>query len=132
MIKIWIDEDGDVWIRASYDAEFVDALKDAIPFKKRRWLPGEKAWVCSGGFLDDIIGIASAFFPGAKLGNAPKQPKRRDGPWQEIGKMMGPEEYKSLFRALAKKCHPDTGGSNKKMVRLTELFNELGKEKNEK
>ena len=130
MIKIWMDEDGDVWVKASYDAEFVEALKDAIPFKKRKWDPQEKVWVCSGGFLNDILGIASAFFPGAKLGQDPKRRRvKKDGAWEEVRRMMGPEEYKSLFRTLAKRYHPDAGGSDKEMMKLTELFNELGKQR---
>lgn len=130
-IKIWMDEEGAVCIKASYDADFIDALKDAIPFKKRRWDPEEKVWICSGGFIDDILGIAGAFFPGAKLGKGPRSTvigekrKKEDGAWNKLQKLMGPEEYKSLFRILAKKCHPDTGGSHQKMLKLTELWGQF-------
>jgi hypothetical protein len=46
--------------------------------------------------------------------------------FREMVSLLTSEDYKGIYRVLAKRFHPDTGGSHEKMLKLNQLFERLG------
>jgi hypothetical protein len=103
-----------------YDAELVAALKNAVPGRHRRWDGERKAW------LFNLRGWPSAervFQEYGLLEGGHTPPAAWDV--LHLKPTAPPELVTAAYRTLAKKCHPDTGGSNERMRELNKAYAEL-------
>jgi hypothetical protein len=58
---------GEIELRFPYAADLVDALKEAIPLRHRRWDPDEKRWLITDPHTQTAINLLVAHFPNAEI-----------------------------------------------------------------
>lgn len=118
-----------------YHPGLVDDLKDSIPYRCRSYTPSTKTWLVFGGYQDLAIDILLDYFPDAET------PRRSNAKPQSDGPAHGSDPFAVLhllptapralvdaaYRTLAKSAHPDLGGSDQAMRRLSEAHEALSR-----
>ena len=61
---------GEIEIRCPFSAAFVDALKEAIPARHRRWDPDDVVWCITGPHVGSAVDLLLAHFPAANVPDA--------------------------------------------------------------
>lgn len=112
----------------------VEAWKEAIPWRSRGYDPDTRAWRFLPGFQEIAIRLLLQHFPDAELPSSRYQRTPHATP-------AGTDHFAVLhllpsapaqlvdaaYRTLAKLCHPDVGGSDATMRRLTEAHQTLSR-----
>ena len=131
-------------VRAPYNEDFKEFLKQHIPWQFREWRPVEKAWWVSREYVSDLLDMCHHFFAHVEEVNGstdytghahrkkeppPKRPstKQYKGPHATLYLLPeAPKEVvKAAYRVLAKTLHPDLGGSNGEMQELNRAYKEI-------
>lgn len=145
MRGFYVREPHQVTVITPYRQEFVEELKDAIPYRSRSFDPEFRTWTVRQPYVDSTLEIAAQHFdgmrrlyaeqpaPSTESGHAIEECLRRvrlyyreeailyvihDAPWPVI---------QAAFRATAKLAHPDTGGSNEAMTLVNLAYETLCK-----
>jgi hypothetical protein len=137
---VWINV-FEVELSTPYNADFVAALKGAIPARHRRWDPESKAWSVFGNsrqWADHAVALLLDYFPNAHIA---ERPERTPGPWQacpphalatdpdfaalHLLPSAPPALVVAAYKILAKYCHPDRGGTEEQMRSLNLAMDHL-------
>lgn len=102
--------DQEIWCRTPYDAEFINELKDSIPFPHRRWNPAERVWIIDTLFEHELLDLCDRFFDDVRSNR--DQPKNQHtGATVYASLFLTPDApmpvVEAAYRALAKLWHPD-------------------------
>jgi hypothetical protein len=62
MYGFWVREGATVRLITPYDPEFVNGLKERIPWRYRTYDPEAKQWIVRAPYVDDALGLASATY----------------------------------------------------------------------
>lgn len=111
------------------------AWKAAIPSHFRDYNPDTKVWRFWGGYEDVAATILLRFHPDADVSRSRQRQTQTSGgrPANDHFAVLhllpsAPREVvDAAFRALAKRAHPDHGGTDAAMLRLTEAHDALSR-----
>jgi hypothetical protein len=109
-----------------YCPPMLEDLKAAIPYRFRNWDPTGKVWTIDPAYVDVAIAVLLHHFPDASV------PRRGRTDTTTNSAPAGNDPFALLhllpsaprevidasFRALAKSCHPDRGGTDARMREL--------------
>jgi len=125
--KVWISEHGTVKIRAPYQPSFVSYLKQ-FPKSKRRWLSEEKIWEVEYELLRPVLSLLHQFYREVIVIETGLETKGQtvDG-WTRLRSLITADDLSAIHRLLAKRHHPDTGGSSQRMTEINSCFEEINK-----
>ena len=121
--------DGWVVVRTPYNAVFLDAFKQAIPYTAREWQPTAKTWRIAPDWADALIDLVDEH-GGTVIDKRP--PPQTGG---SVPKALGEacallhvapdaplEVAQAAYKAMARKHHPDIGGDTTTMQALNEAI----------
>lgn len=134
-----VNVDGSVTIRFTYCPAVIDAFKRQIPKAFRVYAAHEgKAWTVRQPYVDEAITLLLRHFPDAQRDAA----HHSHAGWSErttpppatdhfATLHLLPSAPRALvdaaYRTLAKSAHPDRGGSDAAMRRLSEAYDTLSR-----
>ena len=109
-------QDGRIFIRTDYDADFVDAFKKMVPPKHRSWKPKpEKVWTCDPAYLDQLHALCEKYFHDVSVmesnGNGEASDVDGANPYELFLRHCPNDYLKKIHRAIVAAVHPDKGGS---------------------
>lgn len=142
--------EGRVYVETSYDKDWVNDIKIAVPQHKRWWEPQVGIWAFDASFYQCVLHITQLHFGGdivdatggvgepqdmqwkARLeGRAPAAPKplRNETPRSILFVTDDAPDYviTAAYRALAARMHPDKGGTDADMQKLNAAYSILTK-----
>lgn len=160
MRGFWVREVGGVRLLTPYVAEFVPALKEAVPFRYLHWDANAKSWVVKQPYVDSALTVAGEYYdrmtelslPGSDQGAAPSPPPGARPAHNiqqclnEVRRVWGEEAalyllpgapwevVQAAYRTLAKLYHPDTGSpaaSHEAMSRVNGAYGLLSRRQRE-
>jgi len=133
-----------------YLKEFVECLKEAIPYRSLRWEPDTKSWVVKHPYINDALEVASEFYERMdelRLADGQAEPspsasssasshdtiecvrRVREVYREEAVLHLLPnaplEVIVAAYRAMAKLVHPDLGGSHEHMKAVNGAYETL-------
>lgn len=115
-----------------YSPEMVAAIKANIPSRQRTWKPDLKQWWFKPGQLPSIEALArlhcGAVAYVRRDGDLePAVPAETAAAYRALYLVPGapPELIKAAYRILAKRVHPDAGGTTEQMQRVNAAYAEL-------
>lgn len=107
----------------------------AVPARKRKWDPNSKQWLFRHDLLDAIIGIVEALgltyafgdIAGDEKANHRNLPMSRAQAAAALYLLPTAPDFvvSAAYRAMAKHCHPDAGGSTEQMQRINAAMEAL-------
>ena len=117
-------------VRWDYNEPMVDAIKQYVPSRLRRWQPAHKRWVVTAAALDTVCALADAYCGGWV------EVVRADGPPAATAAADAyavlhllptapPAVVKAVYKALSKLEHPDRGGDTAQMQRINAAYHRL-------
>lgn len=122
-VRLTTEPDGRICLESAYDEVFVADLKRTIHYSGREWHPARKRWLISALYADDLITLLESW--GATIHDAREQDSSRASadPFAHLPPALS-QAYtalyllptaplfvaESVYRAVAKQTHPDTGG----------------------
>jgi hypothetical protein len=125
---------GEAVLSFPYSAAMVAALKAAIPYRFRDWDPVGKTWTIDPAYVDVAMEMLLEHFVDAET---PRRGRTRPTPAAppagnpfavlHLLPSAPREVIDASFRALAKSCHPDAGGTDAAMRELTEAHDLLAR-----
>lgn len=120
--KYWLDEEkGVLVVRTPFSASFLHYIKLHIPKEYRRWNPQSKLWEFEVEQIEKVLLILKKCFDKViELSSIINQPVKENS--DNLFSIIDKDDIKSIYRLLAKKYHPDKGGSNKKMTAINSYF----------
>lgn len=128
-----------------YSPEFLEALKKAVDYPTRRWVPEEKVWLIKAAAYEKVDKLLRKHFPKMEFRisdkavrlvkrrykervvlPAPKEPKSW-GPYRElyVNDDAPQQVVIAAYKALARMYHPDLGGSTEAMTRVNRAFESI-------
>jgi DnaJ-domain-containing protein 1 len=123
MIATIIYQENEIWVRASYNQEFVDWIKGEVMINCRHWNKENDAWVISYSYEDDLIvecfklfsavykvGKRSVKKTGPRAWKRPKQSPLDSRTAYDVFHLQPsapPELINAAYRVMAKLYHPD-------------------------
>ncbi len=117
-----------------YRAEVVQAIKDFIPAPGREYLPGEKAWLISPGWVHSALDTLRWYFDEVQLiehdqPSTPTPIRKTDPDYAALWLLPGApaEVVRAAYRALARLHHPDVGGGTPEMQTINASYKSLQK-----
>lgn len=124
-----VNPDGSVTMRFTYHPAPIQAFKDQIPAAFRRYAPSDgKSWTVDAEYSDEAITILLRYFPNAEAEFTRQSRTHAKTQTQQTGSdpyavlhllpSAPPELIGAAFRVLAKKVHPDAGGTDAGMREL--------------
>lgn len=119
------------YIISSYDADFVQSLKNHLPPSMRRWDPMDKIWLIHELYLDDAIELMDQYFDDYEIDIPEPLQNQNQGPYGILFLLPNaPNELvKSAYRTLSMRYHPDKGGSTETMARLNQAYEDIKNER---
>lgn len=127
-----------------FNREFVDALKDAIPYMGRRYHPDSRTWTVDREYEDDLRALVSEYWtvetlypnvrqtPSTPPCNTTQCLGRVRAQWPHHTALgLWPEAPACLvlaaYRALAREYHPDhrSGAGHEQMVTINRAYDAL-------
>lgn len=103
---------------------FLAEFKQAIPHRDRKWVPATREWFLRADVISAVESLLMAHSIAIKIetGHHTAPPHRMDRA-QALAAMYlradAPDYLiPAVYRAMAKKLHPDAGGSTEQMQRL--------------
>ncbi len=113
-------------IQFDYDPDFIEALKDKIPGRSRRWLPEKKWWVFREEVMDQVLALA--YIHVGRVVHV--EPDEEEAPVEAYAELhllptAPPAVVAAAYKALAKLAHPDKGGDKVKMQRINQAYAQL-------
>lgn len=151
MRGFWVREIGGVRLLTPYSSDFIDALKQAVPFRSLHWDREAKSWIVKQPYVEAALDVASDYYdsltelrlPGATGADRPSAPPPSNHSGSqclaEVKRVWSQEAALHLlpgapgpvvhaaYRALALLCHPDKGGSHERMVEINNAYGLLKK-----
>ncbi len=117
-----------------YRAEVVQAIKDFIPAPGREYLPGERAWLISPGWVHSALDTLRWYFDEVQLiehdqPSTPTPIRKTDQDFATLYLLPGApaEIIRAVYRELARLHHPDKGGQTAKMQAINAAYQTLQK-----
>jgi len=103
----------------------IETLKTRIPQRRRKWSPGTKQWLVTSEMLDTLIatvqhfGLTYAFDDDQKQAHR-QMPMSRTAAAATLYLLPSAPPYvvDAVYRAIAKRMHPDRGGSTEQMQQI--------------
>lgn len=131
-----LDNDRYPWrweLAFDYSPQMVQAIKDNIPSRSRRWCPERKVWWFQAGMLSSIEALARAHCGSVQYvtdrgdGEAQLVPADQAAAFKALHLLpSAPDEVvRAAYRAMCKLHHPDAGGTTREMQRVNEAFGVL-------
>jgi len=119
-----------------YRAEVVQAIKDFIPAPGREYLPGERAWLISPGWVPSALDTLRWYFDEVQLieyeadsyrRSEPTPIRKSDPDYAALFLLPGApaELVRAAYRTLAKAHHPDRGGTTAQMQAVNAAYEAL-------
>lgn len=126
-------------LECGYNPDFVSALKNSIPSKKRYYDAGDQTWYVVADQYEKLAILLDRYFDDTILINFPAQTADSDA-WTQLWLVEGAplEVIRAAYKALALLHHPDKGGDPEVMTRVNVAYKELlgelanGKDEEEK
>lgn len=110
----------------------IDELKEAVPSRDRKWDPGGRRWLLRSMVeVETVCSILSgwgvAYEHDAQSAPAPAPADA----WAELYLRPGAPDFviDAVFRAMAKRAHPDAGGTHEEMIRINSAAERLRQNK---
>jgi len=116
----------------SFCREFVFFLK-SLPAETRTFNSITKTWTFEEEHLDAVSTRARSLFDSVRVESRVPPPTQSfvsgtDGLILDFVRELPKEALHSAYRAAARECHPDRGGSNERMLRLNSLWEQIKRE----
>jgi hypothetical protein len=130
---IWL-QDGWIFIRSDYCAEFVQGLKDYIPPAHRKWRQEDRLWTVAPTHLKLLRDILRRF--GYSVADyvveepARKKPVAVMSPYDELLSALPDQALKKAYKAIIAVVHPDAGGDHETAVRVNRAWERICKLRN--
>ncbi len=119
-----------------YRAEVVQAIKDFIPASSREYVPGEKAWLISPGWVHSALDTLRWYFDEVQLidHDQPSSPTPIRTANSAYGALYLAPNAPSfivdiVYRELARKHHPDHGGDLEAMTAVNLAYEQIRRRK---
>lgn len=118
--RLTLEADGAVCLESTYDATFVEGLKQALPYGGRNWNPDRKRWIVSALYIEDLLRYLSHV--GAQVQDdrtssgpvipIPAMPPALRQAFDALYLAYNAPLYvaEQVYRGLSKVYHPDRGG----------------------
>jgi DnaJ domain len=125
-----------------YSAEFIEALKAAVPWRYRSFDGEAKHWIVRQPYVDVALDVAGQYYemtqyfttqdasPSTPLHPVEECLRRVQAMWREHADLyVLPHApwtvIQAAYRALALLVHPDRGGSHQRMVEVNRAYQGL-------
>lgn len=116
-----------------YSADMVDAIKAQIPSRQRKWIPARKVWWFQAGQLASIEALGrmhcgSVIYLAERTDSDVQMvPAEQAAAYRTLHLLpSAPDELvKAAYRILAKRLHPDAGGSTDGMQHVNAAYSLL-------
>ena len=123
---------GDVTLRFPYNARLVNLLKAEIPANARSYEPADKTWTVTAAYANRAVDLLRRRVPdapierlGTRPGTAPQHHIARPFAVLHLVPTAPPELVDPAYRTLARRCHPNTGGTDEAMRALNKARDAL-------
>ena len=133
-------------IRCKYNKDFIDRLKQAIPYTDRGWDGTTRTWAFLEAWLpvverlvEDSLFAAILFTSKAEAEAEEARYRAEELPSEPVTKankaaiafvdLCTPEALKAAYRIAIAKLHPDAGGDHAKAAEFNQAYQSLLKEK---
>jgi hypothetical protein len=123
---------GYVKITFRYRAEVIQAIKDFIPAASREYLPSEKAWLISPGWVHSALDTLRWYFDEVQIieqgqPSTPTPIRKTDPDFAALWLLPGApaEVVRAAYKALARLHHPDIGGGTAEMQTVNAAYAKL-------
>ena len=107
-------------LRTPYHERFIASLKEAIPWRSRKWNPEERCWEVRRVWEGEVLTLLSDYFDETRktYSEAQARPTPQYGEWDLLYLRPGapPELVEAAYRTLAKLWHPDTRPESEREV----------------
>jgi hypothetical protein len=122
-----------------YSPAMVQALKDNIPSRQRKWMPERKEWWFKPGMLAGVRALAERhcgrvqYVTEGDAGEDVLVPAQDATAYRTLHLLPSapPELVRAAYKVLAKRCHPDAGGSTQAMQRINAAYAVLARSQEE-
>jgi len=114
---------GFVTVVSPYDKRYVENLKFSIPYPHRQWNVNDKTWDVSETYLEELIKLLKLYYDDVST-DLIQHESVNDNPFVEVLKLVAKDDLDKVYKALAFAVHPDRGGTEESMKRLTEAYEE--------
>lgn len=117
-----------------YNQDWLNRIRSAIPELMRAWNSNDRCWEIDPDYADAAEEITTDCFDDVdhmeeEIPPPPKPPdvvySGYDWLREFIYDFVAPGDLKELHRKAAMRCHPDKGGSDERMRRLTEVWEKV-------
>lgn len=117
-------------LRFPYDRLMVDTIKQVVPPRSRAWRPEGKYWTVDHPFAERMVVLLRQRFgdvliDGEAVTTTPIRGTDRDFAELHLLPSAPPDLVQVVYRHLAKRHHPDTGGDTATMQRLNDAYSAL-------
>ncbi|MFZ3064683.1 MAG: J domain-containing protein [Nitrospirota bacterium] len=116
---IWI-EDGLIYLIAPYNELFLNELKLAIPKAYKQWDQEGRVWLIHEKYLSALIGIAFKYFKVKSM-----QQQQQNTSYKRLLCNLNKQGLKAVWRQVALRLHPDTGGSHYAFIEAQQAYKQL-------
>lgn len=147
MTTLLLEKYSDKWIKlisSNMSSRFVNVLRYSLKQNFRRWDPVSNTWIVHYSQINPLVKSARRHFEKVNYSQLPTQwqilaagadipidlPDVKSKDWYSllfVTDTAPVEVIKAAYKALSRKYHPDTGGSQEKMTQLNEAYNEINK-----
>lgn len=139
-IRIWWDTSCQAYrVVTPYNRDFIEALKQLMPFSDRAWDGASKMWTISEKFLGPVSTLAEKFFHTKPTIVSKAQAESAQTPRAVLGtplaeacekffRLCPQDAMQKAYRNAAVVLHPDHGGDMQKMSELNSLWQRISKE----
>jgi hypothetical protein len=122
--KVWLNEEkGVICARFPYKIKVIEEIRKKIPKGKKSWNPTDKIWEFSVEAVNLVVQIMTENFQKVVdlTQAAPPMPISQNGS-DPLLSLLDEDDVQRIYKLLAKKYHPDTGGDSDKMARINQIF----------
>src|SRR5215218_6922978 len=110
-------------LQAPYDQDFLEDLKQMIPYQYRKWVPETKAWLV-GCCRAELVSICRAHYDRVIIHD--ENVEAHTSNWAAAMFAELPSHlHHPVYRALARVLHPDKGGDLDSMQALAAAYAEM-------
>ena len=133
-IRIWWDTSCQAYrVVTPYNKDFVEALKQLMPFSNRAWDSQTKMWTVTENYLGPVAALAEKFFRVKPTIVTEAQAEAvlatpLSEACEKFFRLCPQDAMVKAYRNAAVVLHPDHGGDMAKMSELNSLWQRISKE----
>ena len=110
-------------IEFDFNQAMVDAIKTKIPSRARSWKPERRQWWFRDDVMDMVLALAMLHSGRyVHVESLETEPPVQSYAALHLLPTAPPEVVSAAYKALAKKVHPDAGGSQERMQAINSAY----------